>query len=128
MVLRSRVSAPDWSAGDDPDREAKCRKHPLPTDHREQDDPWFSQERDAVHICNGTYDDKVCPMRDSCLHRALVNNEQYGVFGGLMVVQRRWIRRHIPRDNWRDKGLADEVPPIQYFDEEVLRANEEDAA
>lgn len=105
MVLKSRVEAPDWTAGGNPDREAKCRKHPLPTNHNvnAETDPFFYDEAEARHICNGEYDDYVCPFREECLERALINNEQSGTFGGFTVLQRRWIRRNkdlLPRDLW----------------------------
>ncbi|RAJ61724.1 transcription factor WhiB [Streptomyces sp. Amel2xB2] len=34
-----------------------------------------------------------CPVRAACLERALENNEQFGVFGGLTANQRRALRR-----------------------------------
>lgn len=127
MVLKSRVEAPDWSAGQNPKNEAKCRKHPLPTHHNVEVDTWFHDMEEAPPICNGTYDGVVCPFREQCLYGALVNNEQSGVFGGFLPVQRRWIRRQRNvtvaegrinpgdwefSDEWRDR-----VPDLLYFDE-----------
>lgn len=107
MVLRSRVYVPPsfWSADEDPEREAKCRKFPLPSNHEvtPETDPFFMDEEEATDICNGTWDNKVCPFRQFCLYRALVNNEQWGASGGMTAEQRRWIRRNrelIPRESW----------------------------
>jgi WhiB family transcriptional regulator, redox-sensing transcriptional regulator len=35
----------------------------------------------------------ACPVREACLDRALANNEQYGVFGGLTAKERRALGR-----------------------------------
>lgn len=117
MVLKSRLLAPDWSAGGDEDREAKCRKFPLPTknDPDEFTDPFFYDEEEARHVCNGTYDGRLCPFRRGCLHRALVNNEQAGTFGGLTTEQRRWVRRHsrLPK---KDSGDPMPEPFIHQLD------------
>ena len=123
MVLKSRLEAPDWSAGHNPAKEAKCRKFPLPTKHEvtKDNDPWFEDEEEATHICNGTWDNYVCPFRERCLHIALVNNEQAGMFGGFTVQQRRWIRRNrdlIDRTEWpNSESWRDQVPPPEYFEE-----------
>jgi hypothetical protein len=128
MVLKSRVPSPDWGAGEDPDKEAKCRKFPLPKNHQIEDDPWFHDMEEATPVCNGDYDGIVCPFREFCLYRALVNNEQFGVFGGLLPVQRRWIRREIPRDEWDEsEKWRDRVPSLEYF-EELERADDEEDA
>lgn len=128
MVLRSRLPAPDWSANEDPEFEAKCRKHPLPTNHNVDDDAWFHDMEEAAAICNGTYDGRVCPFRDQCLHIGLVNNEQFGVFGGLLPVQRRWVRREneeIPRDQWsQPEDWLHKVPSLEYF-EQLGQADDE---
>jgi WhiB family redox-sensing transcriptional regulator len=41
---------------------------------------------EAVAICQG------CPVRAECLEYALINNEQFGVWGGLSERQRKRIR------------------------------------
>jgi WhiB family transcriptional regulator, redox-sensing transcriptional regulator len=41
----------------------------------------------AKNIC------AVCPVRVACLERAVANNEQYGVFGGLTPKERRALGR-----------------------------------
>lgn len=122
MVLKSRLRAPDWSAGHNPAKEAKCRKFPLPQHHNvtPDTDPWFLDQEEASHVCNGTYDGKVCPFREKCLEMALVNNEQDGCFGGMTLLQRRWIRRNrelIPRDTWSESEVWRWlVPPPQFFE------------
>lgn len=128
MVMISRMSLPDWTADDDPENEAKCRKHPIPSrdeikeqinqadpeNAKELDDPawlsnkelqnaveladpFFYDEPEAAHVCAGTYDGKVCPFRGHCLEIALVNNESVGTFGALTTLQRKWVRKNIPR-------------------------------
>lgn len=119
MVLKSRLLAPDWSADGDPDREALCRKFPLPDDHDVSKDPWFHDMEEAATVCNGDYSKVVCPFRNSCLHRALVNNEGYGVFGGILPIQRKWVRRNIPKDQWYDpRKWRALVPNLEFFEEE----------
>ena len=110
---------PDWGAGEHPDREAKCRKHPLPTNHNvnADTDPWFYDPEEAAKICNGTNDGRICPFLQECLHISLVNNDQVGCYGGLVPVQRRWVRRNVPRDEWDDFDIRI-VPPPEYFLEE----------
>ncbi|MEU7147077.1 WhiB family transcriptional regulator [Streptomyces sp. NPDC045456] len=96
MALFSRKAAPDWSAGDDPEAEAKCRKFPTP--HTKKSDPWFHDMNHARDICNGTNDGAICPMRSSCLTQAMVNCERNGVWGGLgqheLAFMRKKYRRH----------------------------------
>lgn len=119
MVLKSRRLAPDWSADGDLIREAKCRKFNVSRDY----DPWFNEEQDAADVCVGTYDGVECPMRTRCLGRALINNEQYGIFGGFNLQQRRWIRKTFPMHMWAYPkpmafGLMEQVPPAAYFSDE----------
>jgi len=128
MVLFSRLPAPDWSAGENPAKEALCRKFPLPDDHDVSKDYWFHKMDEAVEVCNGTaYDGApICPFRDECTHIALTNNEQSGVFGGLWPRQRKWIRREsgIKKADWEfPSEWRHTVPPIEFFDDD----EEEDA-
>jgi hypothetical protein len=100
MVLFSRRKAPDWSAGRDPEREAKCRKHPVP---RKGADPWFDDEAQAMAVCNGTFDGAVCPLRAACLAYAIVNREQHGVWGGMRTDDRRalWTKNPTDKGTWQ---------------------------
>lgn len=126
MVLKSRLPAPDWSADGDEERDAKCRHFPVPTQHdvTPDTDPFFYDMEEAAHICNGTYDNRVCLFRNRCLHIALVNNEGAGVFGGLLTIQRRWVRKNINRVEWPEPNeWRHEVPPLEFFEED----DEEDA-
>lgn len=135
MVLKSRVRAPDWSAHGDTDKEAKCRKHPLPTNHdpNAESDPWFYAEQEGAKVCNGTLDGRVCPFRDPCLYGALVNNEQSGVWGGLITIQRQWVRRQraedsqtpIHREAWDDPEQWLHLVPTPAFFEQTA---EDDSA
>jgi hypothetical protein len=131
MVLKARTLAPDWSAGENEDREAKCRKFPLPKNHdvNAHTDPFFMDEEEATHVCNGTYDDYVCPFRQVCLYRALVNNEQAGAFGGMTTEQRRWIRRNrdlISRSDWDISDMWRETVPTPAQLEELNREEQDD--
>jgi hypothetical protein len=128
MVLKARTKAPDWSAGENKEKEAKCRKHPLPKNHdvTPETDPFFMAEEEAISICNGEFDNYICPFRAGCLERALINNEQAGAFGGFTTEQRRWIRRNrdiIPRSEWNDsERWRGWVPSPEFFeleDEEI---------
>lgn len=90
-------------------------------------DPWFHDMEEAAEICNGTWSNVVCPFRMGCLHRALVNNEGYGVFGGLLPIQRKWIRRNIPKDQWSDPRMWFlRVPSVAVLEEEQAADAEED--
>jgi hypothetical protein len=119
MVLKSRRRSPDWSADGDRELEAKCRRFEVQRDR----DPWFDDEEQAVEICRGSSDGVECPMRAKCLGMALVNNEQFGVFGGFHLVQRRWIRKHFALHEWAypnpiNPNLFDKVPPLSFFAED----------
>lgn len=95
--MKLRISAPDWSANDNEEKEAKCRKFSV----KQGRDPWFDDEEEAVRICNGTDDGVVCPMRHSCLIFALVNNEHNGIWGGMNSDDRRTLRRFTPKEQWK---------------------------
>lgn len=105
MVLKLRKEAPSWL-------DAKCLGDP-PTP---ENDVWFDNSEDGyedqtaegLDFCNGTVDDKVCPMREGCLLFALVNNERLGVWGGTSEADRRAIRKmwpwkggNVPRPEWK---------------------------
>lgn len=107
MVLRLRTEAPGGWA------KAKCQGQVqrLPG----QDDiydPFFPEvdldEQDAVDFCNGTIDGVECPVRDDCLIFALLNNERFGVWGGMTELARKALRKKwpwrggkVPRPEWR---------------------------
>ncbi|MFC8428480.1 WhiB family transcriptional regulator [Streptomyces sp. NPDC057253] len=90
MALFSRCSAPDWTGGDDPEHEAKCRKYQTPS---RDNDPWFDDLREAAAICNGDTDGTICPMRQRCLDWAMKNCERYGVWGGMLPNDRAKLRK-----------------------------------
>jgi hypothetical protein len=119
VVIQSRATPPDWTDEEGGGLEgARCRKFPM---HRDEDglvrdDTWFQDAENALPVCNGDYIGTPCPVRRSCLHMALINNDHHGVWGGMTGPQRRWIRRNIPRDRWTDDTfLRDTVPPPEYF-------------
>ncbi|MFE9412368.1 WhiB family transcriptional regulator [Streptomyces sp. NPDC006704] len=113
MALFSRKAAPDWSGGDIPEREAKCRKFPTP--HTDTDDAWFDDTENAAAICNGSYDGIVCPLRAACLVQALVNSERYGCWGGLSQQQLGWMRKKYRAEP--EKWTLRNAPPLALFQE-----------
>lgn len=88
MVVRLRVSAPDWHKG-------KCYGIIASSDY----DPFFDDQPEAVVYCNGDYDGQVCPIREECLLYALTNNEREGVWGGMSELGRRALRKRWPLEN-----------------------------
>lgn len=119
MVIQSRFTAPDWTdeAGGG-EEGARCRNFPITRDEDGivRDDVWFQDAENALPVCNGDYIGTPCPVRGTCLLMALMNNDQVGVFGGMTVPQRRWIRRNIPRDQWtNDAFLRKMTPNPDYF-------------
>jgi hypothetical protein len=119
VVIQSRVSPPDWTDEEGGGEEgARCRKFPISRDSDGivRNDTWFQDAENALPVCNGDYIGTPCPMRAGCLRQALINNDQKGIWGGMTGPQRRWIRRNVPRDRWRDDAhIRDIVPPPDYF-------------
>lgn len=104
MVLYSREHAPDWTANEATELEAKCRKLPIP---RYKADPFFDDEELALTICNGEdnhaeYENAgiVCPLRTECLAFSLINHEGAGVWGGMLLHDRMDLKRNRPRRDW----------------------------
>lgn len=95
MVLFSRDSVVEWTGETDPAKRALCLDFPAPTPGA---DPWFQGADEAVHICNGTSGGPICPVRERCLKRALINNERWGVWGGLLHHDRKRIKDANPTD------------------------------
>ncbi|WP_167503143.1 WhiB family transcriptional regulator [Streptomyces malaysiensis] len=93
MGIRAIAAAPNWS--DTHHRgEAKCRDTSLaPTRSK---DVFFEDENLALSICNGTYDGQVCPRRAECLRVAMVNRENYGIWGGMTPENRLRMRMRYP--------------------------------
>ncbi|WP_369042200.1 WhiB family transcriptional regulator [Streptomyces sp. Midd1] len=98
MGIRAVINAPDWSPKHHRG-EAKCRDNSLaPTRRR---DVFFSDESLALDVCNGTYDGVICPRRAECLHVAMVNRENYGIWGGMTAADRLALRMRYPAMPWR---------------------------
>ncbi|MFF8283370.1 WhiB family transcriptional regulator [Streptomyces albus] len=93
MGIRAVVPAPDWSAAHHRG-EAKCRNSSL-FPHRDRD-VFFDDESLALAICNGTYDNQVCPRRTECLRVAMHNRENFGVWGGMTATDRLEMRMRYP--------------------------------
>jgi len=62
------------------------------------------REEVAANICLG------CEYRMPCLERALVLDENKGVWGGMNEGERRRFRRHL-----RAEGYVDEVPEGEFL-------------
>ena len=85
---------------------AKCLSVDIVTD-----DIFFSDDEidqfEATEFCNGTVDNQRCPLRDQCLHFALNNSIEYGVYGGMTPLARKAMRKKLPskknkpNPNWR---------------------------
>lgn len=97
MVMVLRIPAPPWDGDGDPKRAGKCTQFPRPMPN---EDPWFDDHDEAIQVCNGDVDGRVCPLREQCLLFALVNNEFNGIWGGTYEHDRIRIRRTRPRDEW----------------------------
>lgn len=99
--MRLRVNAPEWDGGGNPEKEASCRKFRPTREHDDFFGDGTGNQYQAKQICNGTYTGRVCPLREQCLQFALVNNEHYGVWGGLIALERAYIRRFVPnKKDW----------------------------
>ncbi|MER5754325.1 WhiB family transcriptional regulator [Streptomyces sp. NPDC002088] len=93
--MHLRIAAPDWVDGD-----AACLNFRPTASHDDFFGEGTGSESEAKHICNGTYTARVCPLREQCLSFALINNEHYGVWGGLTALERAYIRRFVPKNEW----------------------------
>lgn len=93
MVMRLRVESPFRPTGD-PLQDGKCLAFPPTREY----DAWVDDDMDeAKAVCNGDIDGRVCPKRHECLIFALVNNEHYGIWGGLHPEQRHDLRQRFKR-------------------------------
>lgn len=131
MVLKPRAEAPQWDGFGDESQAAKCLEHPPTKEH----DRWFDDELAAAAICNGDDGGQKCPIRDACLTWALINNEQHGVWGGMLPHDRlaqRLAKRldpymefmwHPPTPN--DQPLSDEEQALLDLDLEEIRDSED---
>lgn len=95
MTPRLKLDAPGgWS-------DAKCSDSVIKI-AGELYDPFFDDQEEAIHLCNGTYDGVVCPIREKCLTYALANNEKFGVWGGMSELGRKAMRRKFPHRKGKD--------------------------
>lgn len=103
--MKLRTVSPRWFNEDNPDAEAKCIKFPATRLY----DPWYGESDDpdsvdetaeAQRICNGTDDNRPCPLLKQCLEFAMSNNERYGVWGGMSPEERAHLRKE--RRNRKD--------------------------
>ncbi len=118
MVMKLRLSS-DFKVVDDPEKDPKCAPFVPSADY----DAWVDDDmEEAAAICNGDVDGIVCPQRHKCLIFALINNEHYGVWGGLYPQQRHDLRQ---RYKWR-RGM--EIPIEWEFDNATPQQDLLDAA
>lgn len=94
MVMRLRIGSPfKWT--EDPATDPKCANFTPTAEY----DAWVDDDMsEAAAVCNGDVDGIVCPQRHECLIFALLNNEHYGVWGGLYPEQRHDLRQ---RYRWK---------------------------
>jgi hypothetical protein len=97
----------------------------------EDSDPFFDEEdnTDALDFCNGISDGKQCPIRHECLIFALVNNERFGVFGGMSETGRKALRKKWPlkgRDAREEWEWQTEEQALAGLDKRKLMQEEDD--
>lgn len=126
MVMRLRISAPHWDGGGNASKAASCLKFQPTKDHDDFFGDGTGQESEAKHICNGTYTGTVCPLREQCLRFALVNNEHYGVWGGLDALERAYIRRFVPKTDWRFERAPSREDIEAVWPDRLTRRDEEE--
>lgn len=118
MAIRPQVPAPDWSEAHHRG-EAKCRRTPA---YAGGADLFFEDDYSAMDYCNGTLDGLVCPRRNECLRTAMLNRENYGIWGGMSPEARLALRLRYPgmpeRWIWHPEGEPETEPK----DEEWLAA------
>jgi WhiB family redox-sensing transcriptional regulator len=94
MAIRAQTPSPDWS-----DKhwrgEAKCTRTPPSLGGP---DLFYDDEPVALEFCNGTLypGDFVCPRRAECLRTAMLNLENYGIWGGMTPEDRFALRSRYP--------------------------------
>lgn len=116
MVLKLREQSPGLWDG------AKCHQVEVTSTY----DPFFDDEEmeEAVQFCNGSADDRICPLREQCLHFALTNHEKFGVWGGMSELGRKAVRKKFPSRGGKpnpDWGWMTEEDALQGLDVEKLK-------
>jgi len=126
VVLKPRIPAPDWTAGGNPAKAAKGLRF-RPT---RENKPWFDEDQfeDCLAICNGDYDGRVCPMRQQCLEFSIINNEAWGVWGGMLPHDRKAIRIARRQNPYLEIAWHPPTPvnPDDGSDDLLLLADEEE--
>jgi Transcription factor WhiB len=133
MVQRLRRGAPDWT-GEITGVAGHCTTHRYVSDDgaasaspRPGADPWFENALPAADICNGHGDDsRACPLRSQCLMFAMINNEVYGVWGGMTQEDRRWMRLNMERSHWGWYPPGSFVPVAADADDIIIVVINED--
>lgn len=76
--------------------------------------------KEAKAVCNGTKPTKdhhgtaPCPVKKECLEYALLNNEKFGIWGGLSERERRIVKRQIANGTNTTIVLPPRRRPIQH--------------
>lgn len=106
--MKLRTMSPQWF-NEDSHKTAKCTMFPANSNY----DPWFGESddpeavdetEDAKSICLGTYDGRPCPLLEACLEFAVINNERWGVWGGMSPEERVKLRKE--RRTWQQLKKA----------------------
>lgn len=91
--MRLRSNSPAWFNEDHPERQAKCVSFPASREY----DPWYveteDESEDAKAVCQGTIDKQPCPLLQQCLEFAMMNNERFGIWGGMTPEERAVLRK-----------------------------------
>jgi hypothetical protein len=114
MVLRLRTNPPNWQKGNC-HQDVTMNRDNSKGKHFEEDAflTGHLYPVDALEECNNI----ECPIREECLNFALVNNEQYGIWGGATPAQRMHMRRNIPKEEWEWSNLIP-LPEAEQFEGE----------
>lgn len=119
MVMKLRIPSPDWTGLHNGGKVGKCVWIKPVSGY----DPFFDDEDEAIHICNGFREEDICPLRHECLIFALVNNEADGIWGGTHPHDRKRLRHTVNRSEWEwQPPTPKEVPEVAQVEPELKAA------
>ena len=73
-------------------KDAACRGNGAALFFASHDGLSYSESAQQAHLAKERYCNK-CPVANACLEFAIVNNERYGIWGGLSERERAKVRR-----------------------------------